>query len=63
MGHEDVRTTFGSYGYVKIDKDKQLEIIKNIDFDGTYQGVKQSLSQEDIGRIAKEVAKELKTGG
>src|SRR3989338_3322217 len=63
LGHEDVRTTFGSYGYGKIDKDKQLEIIKNIDFDGTYQGVKQSLSQEDIGRIAKEVAKELKTGG
>ena len=63
LGHEDVRTTFSSYGYGKISEDKQAEIIKNIDFEGTYQGVKQSLSQEDIGRIAKEVAKELKTGG
>ena len=60
LGHEDVRTTFGSYGYGRIDPDKQIEIINNIDFAGTNQGTKQSMSQEDIGRIAEEVAKKLK---
>lgn len=45
MGHEDVRTTFGSYGYGKIDEDKQIEIIKNIDFDGGKIGDKNILNQ------------------
>ncbi len=63
LGHEDVRTTFGSHGYGKIDEDRQIEVIKNIDFGDVSQGTKQSISQEDIGRIAKEVAKELKADG
>ncbi len=34
FGHEDVGTTFSSYGYGHIPEDKQVEIIKNIDFEG-----------------------------
>lgn len=30
LGHEDVGTTFGSYGYGKIDENRQMEIIKNL---------------------------------
>ncbi len=52
LGHEDVRTTFGSYGYGKIDEDKQIEIIRNIDFEGQNKGAKVDLSDESIRRLA-----------
>jgi hypothetical protein len=32
LGHADVGTTFGSYGYGHIEEDRQMEIIKNIKF-------------------------------
>lgn len=32
LGHADVGTTFGSYGYGHIEEDRQIEIIKNIKF-------------------------------
>jgi integrase/recombinase XerD len=32
LGHEDVGTTFGNYGYGKIDENKQIEIINKISF-------------------------------
>jgi integrase len=30
LGHEDVGTTFGSYGYGKISTDRQVDIVKSI---------------------------------
>jgi hypothetical protein len=32
LGHADVGTTFGSYGYGHIEEDRQMEIIKSIKF-------------------------------
>ncbi|MFH1319802.1 MAG: site-specific integrase [Bacteroidota bacterium] len=34
LGHENVGTTFGSYGYGSIDEERQIDIIRNIDFTG-----------------------------
>lgn len=56
LGHEDVRTTFGSYGYGKIPYDKQIEIIKNIDFNKEGRRV---LSDEDINLLAEKLSQKL----
>lgn len=60
LGHDDVRTTFGSYGYGKIDEDKQIEIIKNIDFDGQNKERKVDLSDESIERLAEKIRQNSK---
>jgi len=54
LGHEDVRTTFGSHGYGKIGEDKQIEIIKNIDFEGQSKGAGGSLNEASLRRIIRE---------
>jgi len=53
LGHKDVGTTFGSYGYGKIEENRQIEIIKNIDFVGRKKEVKFSLDEEDLKQLAK----------
>jgi integrase len=50
LGHEHVSTTFGSYGYGKIDDERQIELLNDIDFDGMK--MKQTLGEEDLQRIA-----------
>lgn len=55
LGHENVGTTFGSYGYGKIAEDRQVEIIKNIDFDGQKKEIKYVFSQEGLKQLAKEI--------
>ena len=56
LGHADVGTTFGSYGYGDISEDRQVELIKNIDFDGKQDGTKYTLlSREDLKVLAKEL--------
>ncbi|MDD5696614.1 MAG: hypothetical protein PHO90_01395, partial [Candidatus Pacebacteria bacterium] len=57
LGHENVGTTFGSYGYGKIEENRQIEIIKNIDFEGRKRELRYSLSKEDIKQLAKELLK------
>jgi len=52
LGHEDVRTTFGSYGYGKIEEDRQIEIIRNIDFDGANKG-QRFMSEEAVEKFLK----------
>ncbi|MDD3434540.1 MAG: site-specific integrase [Candidatus Pacebacteria bacterium] len=59
LGHENVGTTFGSYGYGKIEENKQIEIIKNIDFEGRTRELRYSLSKEDIRQLAEEMAKQI----
>ncbi|MFA5095685.1 MAG: site-specific integrase [Candidatus Paceibacterota bacterium] len=41
LGHENMGTTFGSYGYGRINDERQIEIIRNINFDGRQGEVKQ----------------------
>ncbi len=53
LGHEDVATTFGSYGYGKIEENKQIELMRSIDFEGRKKEVKISLSEEELKRLAK----------
>jgi len=60
LGHEDTRTTFGSHGYGKIDEDKQIEIIKNIDFDGQNKETKLSLNEESLERLAEKIKRKMK---
>ncbi|MES2436992.1 MAG: tyrosine-type recombinase/integrase [Patescibacteria group bacterium] len=55
LGHEDVGTTFGSYGYGKISEDRQVEIIAEIDFDGKKQEVKYVLGTDDIKELMREM--------
>ena len=58
LGHEDTRTTFGSYGYGKIDEDKQIEIIRNIDFEGKKKEVRQFIDIETARQLLKEANNE-----
>lgn len=50
LGHEHVSTTFGSYGYGKIDEERQIELLSEIDFDAVK--AKSMLGEEDLQRIA-----------
>ena len=62
LGHEDVGTTFGSYGYGKIAEDRQADIIKGIRFNSPEtREVMSGLSEDDLRRVLAEVVKkELK---
>jgi len=53
LGHENVGTTFGSYGYGQIEEKKQIEIIKNIDFEGRKREVKVILSLDEARQYLK----------
>lgn len=53
LGHENVGTTFGSYGYGKIDESRQIEIIRNINFEEQRKEVKYNLSREELKQLAK----------
>lgn len=58
LRHEDIRTTFGSYGYGKIDEDKQIEIIRNIDFERKKKEVRQFIDIETARQLLKEANNE-----
>ncbi|MFC1609138.1 tyrosine-type recombinase/integrase [Patescibacteria group bacterium] len=62
LGHEQVGTTFGSYGYGHIDEDRQIEIIRSIDFEGKKKEVKQimSFSKDELRKIMQEELKKNK---
>jgi len=54
LGHEDVATTFGNYGYGKMDEPKQIELMKSIDFAGRKREVKMFVSVEEVRQLLKE---------
>ncbi len=54
MGHENVGTTFGTYAYGNIEEKRQIEIIKNIDFEGRKREVKMFISLEEARQLLKE---------
>jgi integrase/recombinase XerD len=60
LGHEDVGTTFGSYGYGQIEEDRQIEIIRKIDFEGKKREDKHLFGREDIKELAKLLKEEQK---
>lgn len=51
LGHANVGTTFGSYGYGHIKEEKQIEIIKNINFEGRPTEIRYSLTEEEIKKM------------
>ena len=57
LGHENVGTTFGSYGYGRIEESRQIEIIKSIDFEGRKKEIRYSLTKEDIKQLVEEAIK------
>ena len=63
FGHEDTRTTFGSYGYGEIAEDKQIEVIKNIDFGGLKKETNRILGDEDISLLAEKLNEKMKNKG
>ncbi len=61
LGHDNVGTTFGSYGYGGISEQRQVEIVKNISFDGKAREVKYMLSKEEIKELVKTAVEEKST--
>ncbi|OGN14509.1 MAG: hypothetical protein A3G02_00380 [Candidatus Yanofskybacteria bacterium RIFCSPLOWO2_12_FULL_44_13b] len=57
LGHENVGTTFGSYGYGKIEENRQTEIIRNIDYGGQKKDIKYVIGPKDIEQIAELINK------
>lgn len=54
LGHEDVGTTFGSYGYGCISEDRQIDLVKNIDFSGKKTEIRYQLTSEQLKNYFKE---------
>ncbi len=54
LGHEDVGTTFGSYGYGKIAEDRQVEIVRSIDFEGRKGEVFIQVKASDLERFMRD---------
>lgn len=60
LGHEDVGTTFGSYGYGKISSDRQVDIVRGIRFNHPEtESVLEGMSDASIKKLAKILKKEL----
>ena len=51
LGHENVGTTFGSYGYGSINEEKQISIVRNIDLNGTRSEVRYQLTEAEIANL------------
>lgn len=60
LGHKNTGTTFGSYGYGKIAENKQIEIIKNIDFEGRNKEIKYPLGEEDLEQLAEKISRKMR---
>jgi len=59
LGHKDVGTTFGSYGYGAIDEDRQIELIKNIDFGGKDKTAKLQITKDDLREVISDEFKKI----
>ena len=60
LGHEDVGTTFGSYGYGKISTDRQTELVRSIRFGlPETEQIFEGMSDASIKKLAKILKKEL----
>jgi integrase len=60
LGHEDVGTTFGSYGYGKLPTDRQVEVVKGIKFSHPEtEQVFDGMSEKSMKKLAKMLKKEL----
>ncbi len=57
FGHKYTGTTFGSGGYGRFETDKQIEIIRNVDFEGKNVEVKYSFSKKELAEFIKETIK------
>lgn len=55
FGHENVGTTFGSYGYNHIAEDRQIEIIQNVNFEGRQDKAEYALiNKEELREMFKQ---------
>lgn len=62
LGHENVGTTFGSYGYGKIEEDKQIEIVRNIKLGDRQDKAVNTLTEEKLRQVLAEELKKNKSG-
>jgi len=54
LGHEHIGTTFGSYGYGQIEENRQIEIVRNLDFEGKKREIRYSLTKEELIELLRE---------
>ncbi len=53
LGHESIGTTFSSYGYGKVTEDRQIDLVRSLNFDGKQVETKLSMTQEELKLLAK----------
>ena len=58
LGHEDTGTTFGSYGYGKINEDRQIEIIQNIGKKEQRSEIKYVVTENQLEELAKKIKRD-----
>lgn len=51
LGHENVTTTFGSYGYGHIDEEKQIDLVAAIDWKDTRTQKVYQVTEEELQRL------------
>jgi len=55
LGHEDVGTTFGSYGYHKIEEDRQIDVVRNINLNQAGSETQYVLNEKQLEELAKKL--------
>jgi len=55
LGHEDVGTTFGSYGYHKIEEDRQIDVVRNINLNQAGGETQYVLNEKQLEELAKKL--------
>ena len=67
FGHENVGTTFGSYGYGGVPEERQIEIIRNMKFKGEDINVHGMYKENEVRKMlhmqADDLLKKFKSGG
>jgi len=62
LGHENVGTTFGNYGYGKLDDYEQIDVIRNIDFENRMENSQNNninMGDEKLKQLAKLITEGL----
>lgn len=62
LGHEDVGTTFGSYGYGKIEEDRQIDIVRNIKLGDKQGQATYNFTKDELRQVIAEELNKNKSG-
>jgi len=62
LGHENVGTTFGSYGYGKIEESRQIEIVRNIKLGDKQDKAVYNFTKEELRAVLAEELEKSRSG-